>query len=76
MQMAVNQQTDPITFRVATLADVDALLAIENVCFDSDQLSRRSFKWMINKANALLLVAEQQQKLMGYVLLLYARGIT
>jgi ribosomal protein S18 acetylase RimI-like enzyme len=74
MQMAVNQQTDPIAFRAATLSDVDALLAIENSCFDSDQLSRRSFKWMINKANALLLVAEQQQKLMGYVLLLYARG--
>lgn len=74
MQMAVNQQVNSIIFRAASLADVDALLAIENNCFDSDQLSRRSFKWMINKANALLLVAEQQQNIMGYVLLLYARG--
>lgn len=50
------------------------MLAIENICFDSDQLSHRSFKWMIEKANSLLLVAEQQKQLMGYVLVLYAIG--
>ena len=68
--------TDPaiIKIRTATLEDVDVLLALEKICFDTDRLSRRSFKWMINKANALLLLAEKDQQLAGYVLVLYSRG--
>jgi ribosomal protein S18 acetylase RimI-like enzyme len=60
--------------RPAVMADLPLLVSLENDCFDSDQLSRRSFKWMITKAKALLLVAEQQQNIVGYVLLLYHQG--
>jgi len=60
--------------RQATLADVSRLCEIENSCFDSDRLSRRSFKWMIDKAHALLLVAEHDELLVAYVLLLYSQG--
>lgn len=74
MKMAANGQIENTVIRPATLADVDSLWIIETSCFGSDQLSRRSFKWMIEKANALLLVAEQQHVILGYVLLLYARG--
>jgi len=63
-----------IQFRPAIAADVAQLVALENQCFDSDQLSRRSFKWMINRANALLLVAEEQTNIVGYILLLYHQG--
>ncbi|EMR12073.1 GNAT family acetyltransferase [Methylophaga lonarensis MPL] len=70
--MDANQ--DDIAIRQAHLGDVEALVALEKTCFDSDRLSRRSFKWMINKANAQLLVAETQQQILGYVLLLYVRG--
>ena len=62
--MAATEATD-LQIRAATLDDVEALLALEKICFDSDRLSRRSFKWMINKANALLLLAEKNQQLAG-----------
>lgn len=71
--MAMPEAAD-LHIRAATLDDVDALLGLEKICFDSDRLSRRSFKWMINKANALLLLAEKNQQLAGYVLILYSRG--
>lgn len=70
----MDAKQDDIIIRKAQLADVEALVALENSCFDSDRLSRRSFKWMINKANAQLLVAQSQQQILGYVLLLYVRG--
>lgn len=69
-----NNATATPQIRAASLADVDALLALEKTCFDSDRLSRRSFKWMINKANSLLLVAENNDGIMAYVLVLYSRG--
>tara|TARA_R110002050_G_scaffold269917_2_gene412557 strand:- start:98083 stop:99210 length:1128 start_codon:yes stop_codon:yes gene_type:complete len=63
-----------IRIRPAVISDVDSLVELENHCFDSDQLSRRSFKWMITKGRALLLVAESEQHIVGYVLLLYHQG--
>ncbi|AFJ03031.1 GNAT family acetyltransferase [Methylophaga frappieri] len=60
--------------RTATLEDVPALVNLERVCFTSDRLSPRSFRWMINKANALLLLAERNDQLAGYALILYVRG--
>lgn len=66
--------TNNVHIRPAVITDVDQLVELENQCFDSDQLSRRSFKWMITKAKALLLVAEQEQFIVGYVLLLYHQG--
>lgn len=63
-----------VKIRPAVVADVDQLVELENQCFDSDQLSRRSFKWMVTKARALLLVAQAEQHIVGYVLLLYHQG--
>ena len=63
-----------VWIRPAVVSDVGQLAELENKCFDSDQLSRRSFKWMITKGRALLLVAESEQHIVGYVLLLYHQG--
>jgi ribosomal protein S18 acetylase RimI-like enzyme len=63
-----------IVIREATLDDIDDLNTLEKACFDSDRISRRSFRWMIEKGHSLLLVAHIQQQLVGYVLLLYSRG--
>lgn len=60
--------------REATRADIDALSRLENQCFDSDRLSRRSFRWMIDRGHTLLLVAMDGDRLAGYVLLLYSQG--
>ena len=65
---------DEIVIREATLDDIDALNTLEKACFDTDRISRRSFRWMIEKAHSLLLVAMIKQELVGYVLLLYSRG--
>ena len=44
--------------RHATLDDIDALLKIENLCFATDRLSRRSFRHLLTRGNAATLVDE------------------
>lgn len=60
--------------RPATPEDIDALVAIENLCFETDRLSRRSFRHMITKAHAALLLDEEAGAVRGYVLLLFNAG--
>jgi ribosomal protein S18 acetylase RimI-like enzyme len=60
--------------RPATLADIDALLALEQACFDVDRLSRRQFRYMLTKAHARILVHESAGVVSAYVLLLFNRG--
>lgn len=64
--------------RPATLEDLDALVNIEQTCFDTDRLSRRNFRYMLTKANAAILVAEETEanhkSLLGYVLILFHAG--
>jgi ribosomal protein S18 acetylase RimI-like enzyme len=59
--------------RHATLDDIPALLAIEQRCFSSDRVSRRSFRHLLTHGNASLLLEEQNRHLRGYVLLLFSR---
>ncbi|MFJ4157583.1 peptidase C39 family protein [Pseudomonas sp. NPDC089752] len=61
-------------FRFASVADVEALTALEQDCFTLDRLSPRNFSWMVRRANASLIVAEQEGQLEGYALLLFHRG--
>jgi ribosomal protein S18 acetylase RimI-like enzyme len=60
--------------RPATLNDLDALVALENRCFTTDRLSRRSFRYMLTKAKAATLVDVHQGALRGYVLVLFHAG--
>lgn len=60
--------------RRATLADLDALIALEAQCFQTDRLTRRQFRYMLTKANAAILVFESEGVLLGYALLLFSRG--
>lgn len=61
-------------FRTATSQDLPALLSLEEQCFTLDRMTLRSFQWMLSRANASLIVAEAQDQLMGYALLLFHRG--
>jgi len=63
-----------ILIRPALLADLDQLVALEKTCFDTDQLSRRSFKHWITAEHRALLVAEQEKVISGYVLIIYHPG--
>jgi len=60
--------------RHAILDDLPALLAIENHCFNTDRLSRRSFHHLLTRGNAVTLIEEEAQRISGYVLLLFSRG--
>ncbi|WP_126457282.1 GNAT family N-acetyltransferase/peptidase C39 family protein [Sulfuriflexus mobilis] len=60
--------------RTATLNDVSALVALEDLCFDTDRLSRRSFRHLLSKGHALTLVDEDNGQLRGYIMLLFHAG--
>lgn len=60
--------------RAATPADLDALVRIEEACFDSDRLSRRSFRDFIHHGHCTLLVSDGDGGISGYILILYRRG--
>lgn len=60
--------------RAATLADLDALVALEERCFSLDRLARRNFRHLLTRAHAETLVYELDGQLAGYVLLLFRQG--
>ena len=63
-----------VFIRNAQLTDLDALVALEMACFETDRLSRRSFKhWLITEHRALL-VAEVNKVVVGYILIIYHPG--
>jgi len=64
----------PITLREAQLSDIPALLAIEERCFVTDRLTRRSFQYMLSKAKASVLVELHGNVIAGYALVLFHAG--
>jgi ribosomal protein S18 acetylase RimI-like enzyme len=62
-----------VRIRAALVADIDALLAIENAAFATDRISRRSFRLLIERDTASVLVADEGD-LTGYCVVLYRRG--
>jgi ribosomal protein S18 acetylase RimI-like enzyme len=60
--------------RRATLADIDALVALENKAFDGDRLSRRSFRYYVATDTAILRVMKQTGVLAAYSLLAFRKG--
>ncbi|MEO1901800.1 MAG: GNAT family N-acetyltransferase/peptidase C39 family protein [Alcanivorax sp.] len=63
------------TLRPALPHDLDALTALERRCFDSDRLSRRSFRHWIRQAHSgLILALAPDGGLAGYALVILQRG--
>ncbi len=65
--------------RPGTLADLEALLALEARVFASDRISRRSFRALLAAPTAAFLVAEgadedEPPRLLGYAALLFRAG--
>jgi ribosomal protein S18 acetylase RimI-like enzyme len=63
-----------VTIRPANLNDINDLLILENASFQTDRLTRRNFTYLLTKAHAHTLIAEQAGKLCGYVMTLFSRG--
>ncbi len=55
-------------------SDLNALQAIEDCCFTTDRLSRRSLRYFLAAANAVFLVAEVGGEIAGYALIAFRRG--
>lgn len=53
--------TERFNYRVATDNDLNALVALENSCFEQDKLSKRSLRHWIRASHGILIVVEQAQ---------------
>lgn len=62
--------------RDARLEDVDRLVDLENSCFETDRLSRRSFRHIITRGRAITLVEEEAGLVRGYAMVLYRAGVS
>jgi len=67
-------ETRNLTTRSATLGDIDALLRIEEQAFESDRISRRSFRALIARPTAVTIVAEIDGTIRGYAMILFRQG--
>jgi ribosomal-protein-alanine N-acetyltransferase len=63
-----------IEVRRAELGDLDALMALEQRVFDTDQLSRRSMRRLLESRTAAMVVAEQDGRLLGVAVVLFRTG--
>ncbi|NVJ61885.1 MAG: peptidase C39 family protein [Gammaproteobacteria bacterium] len=64
-----------VLIKKATLSDLDSLLVLEAASFNSDRLSRRSFKHHIQSDNSSLqVIHEENQQCIAYGLVLYHQG--
>ncbi|WP_105102666.1 GNAT family N-acetyltransferase/peptidase C39 family protein [Microbulbifer pacificus] len=72
----MNTQLSALRYRIrpAAASDLDQLCALEESSFLGDRLSRRSFRHWIKTDNRVFLVAEENQALLGYSLVLLRRG--
>ena len=71
------RRSEPVTIRPGSVADIPALVQLEETCFESDRLSRRSFHHMLTRAKASLFVAEAPEadgRILGYGLVLFHLG--
>ncbi len=62
------------TTRKATADDIDALLRIEERCFEADRISRRSFRALIARPTAETIIAELDGDIIGYAMILFRHG--
>jgi ribosomal protein S18 acetylase RimI-like enzyme len=60
--------------RTAVKADLNALVALENESFQSDRLSRRSYRALLARASASILVVDGGSSLVGSAVLLFNRA--
>ncbi len=63
-----------ITIRSAGLHDLERLLALEVASFDTDRVSRRSMRRLLDSPSAALLVAESGDQLAGAATVLFRRN--
>ncbi|QJR82708.1 GNAT family N-acetyltransferase [Alteromonas pelagimontana] len=66
--------TEKIAVRTVQNEDIDALCDIEQKCFATDKLSKRRMRFYVTASHAEFVVATEQERILGYGLLLLRRG--
>lgn len=64
----------PLVIRPAQLADLPALIALEQRCFSSDLISERALRRFITGGRADVIVAQRGTVTVGYALVIYRAG--
>lgn len=59
-----------ISYRLAIASDLDAVVNIENNCFDTEKFNRRQLSYLMFKAKGCCFVAIDEDKIVGYISLL------
>jgi ribosomal protein S18 acetylase RimI-like enzyme len=67
-----HDQTRRYRIRAGRLADVEALVDLEQRTFATDRLTRRGFRRAVVSPHAVLKVTEHRGKLIGYVIVRFA----
>ncbi|MEE4242631.1 MAG: N-acetyltransferase [Desulfopila sp.] len=60
----------------AAITDLDSLVEMENLLFVGDRISRRQFRYLLTKANGIVLKAEEEGRVVGYMILLKRKNST
>ncbi len=55
---------------LAKLADLRGLIALESEIFESERISARQFRYLVTKANSVVVKVENEGKMLGYMILL------
>ena len=63
-----------IIIEPATLADLDALLELEQEAFVTDRLSARSIRRFLTQQHSVFLIARRDGQCLGYLLVIFHRG--
>jgi ribosomal protein S18 acetylase RimI-like enzyme len=63
-----------VRIRTARSGDLDALIALEQRVFDTDQLSRRSLRHLLRSRTADVIVAQDKGQLAGTAIMLFRPG--
>ncbi len=59
---------------LAQLSELDQLMLLEEQCFETDRISRRQFRHLLSRANAVVLVATYKNQVVGDVVVLFNRA--
>lgn len=62
------------TLRKVSVEDLESLLRLEKRCFETDRLSRRSFRHWIQAQHCVFMVATEGERLVGYSLIILHKG--
>jgi ribosomal-protein-alanine acetyltransferase len=64
-----------VKFRKATSDDLYSVYEIEKACFDAECFSLRQFRYLLNKAKSVFMVAEETGTIVGYIVLLRKNNV-